>query len=220
MQASVSTTWFAWCIGFLIAPTMAKALLDPPAQGTPTAAVMLVHIGTGAFVLGWLAAGAGVVCVLARGVVVAAKSHPRAVLGPLLVPLILGFLVVAALVVLALATQLAHSAPGIAGLALIACTVLAAAFLVALGAGPAAGLRRARLTTRALRPATVLAPIVAAALMIATGSGLVAAFVADNGALLGSVVPMILALIGSGLAALVATVSSLRGVRALRSAAT
>jgi hypothetical protein len=217
MQASVATTWVAWCVGFLIAPTMAKSLLDPLAPGTPASVPLLVGIGSVAFVVGWLAVGVGVVTVLAGGVVSAAKRSPRRMLGPLLAPLVLGVLAVGGVLVLSAVVKSGYAVAWAAWTALAVWAAVTVAFLIALGVGGAVGLRRARLSPEALRPATALAPIVAVCLVVATGTGVAAAILAGNGTLLGSAVPMVLALAVAGLAAVVAMVSSTRGLGAIHS---
>ncbi|RQW94516.1 hypothetical protein, partial [Micromonospora globispora] len=89
VQAGLSATWVAWCVGMLTVPVVARALLDPPvpsATGTVRALVWgawMVMLAGGAVV-------AGCALLLARRVLVPVlRSGRRRVWRPLLPAVVL-----------------------------------------------------------------------------------------------------------------------------------
>jgi hypothetical protein len=59
LQASLATTWTAWCAGFLVAPAVNRALLDPPAPGVTGGVRALLGTAFVLFFVGWALALAG-----------------------------------------------------------------------------------------------------------------------------------------------------------------
>lgn len=81
LQASVATTWVAWCAGFMVAPTVNRAVLDPPLPGVSMVARRLLEVAQVTMFVGWgLALLAGAPLGL-RVVALAARGRDRAVLG-------------------------------------------------------------------------------------------------------------------------------------------
>ncbi|PWU53645.1 hypothetical protein DLJ46_00835 [Micromonospora globispora] len=168
VQAGLSATWVAWCVGMLTVPVVARALLDPPvpsATGTVRALVWgawMVMLAGGAVV-------AGCALLLARRVLVPAlRSGRRRVWRPLLPAVVL--------LVLDLAggggvwlLRRGHPAvwphPSIAFVAAVLGWLAGLVALAVVGAaGPPVALRRAGPPARVMRLPAVLAIGVTAAL--------------------------------------------------------
>ncbi len=223
LSASAATTWAAWCLAFCVVPAMSKALLDPPPAGPHGGIWALMNLATGFVVAGWICALTGAGALVVKALVPALRSPQRRSLLPLLPALWLGLLDGAALAAWIEASH-GHAERlvrpvGSVG-ALIAILIGFLAFLIALGTGPAATLRRLDTRLAHLKIAAVLAVPVALLLTAATACCVIAALVsAAPGAVIfgNSVVPP-LVLAFASVASLVALVSSARGVQALRRA--
>src|SRR5690242_7077585 len=53
LQATLATTWVAWCAGFLAAPAINRALLDPPTHGTTAFVRDMLDVAQALFFSGW-----------------------------------------------------------------------------------------------------------------------------------------------------------------------
>ncbi len=224
LQASAATTWVAWSAAFFVPPAMTKALLDPPPNGLAAGVRPLLNVAAGLVVVGWLCALAGALAIVVKTLVPALRSHRSRPLRPLLAALILGVADGAAMMAWIArshghAERLAH--PQHADLATVIPILIGfAAFLIALGTGPAMTLPRLDSRLAPLRIAAVMAFPVALCLAVSTALCAVAAVAsASPGAqLFGSgVIPAVLLAFAGG-ASLIALVSSTKGVRALRKA--
>lgn len=211
MQASVSTTWVAWAAGFLVAPAVNRAVLDPPLPGADSAVRALLGVAVWAFAVGWVVALLAGVPLGLRVVGIAWRRRDRTTLMLLAPSVVLLGLEASATVVLALLApgriQPVRPIPAwLVGLG--ALWLLGLACLIVSGAvGPALALGRAGCSARALKMPTVLAAPLALALAVATGASLAATVRADGGPL--TAVPVAVA----GVAAAVALTSAGRGLR-------
>ena len=222
LQASAATTWIAWCAGFLVVPAMTKALLDPPPNGPVVGTRALLAVGTVLLVLGWICALAGALPLVLKSVIPAGKTRNWRALQPLVPPLLLGLAEAATTLAWVVtsgghAEQLAHpSGPYLP--AVIPLLVGGAAFIVALGAGPATTLRRLDTSPAQLKvPATLVIPV-AIALAGLTTCCLIAALTSGmpGAQLIGSNIPVVLVLVVAVIASVAALVSATRGLRALK----
>ena len=222
LQASAATTWVAWCAGFLVVPAMTKALLDPPPNGPAAGMRGLLATATVLLVIGWLCALAGALPLVFRSVIPAWQTRNWRALRPLLPALLLGVGEVAATITWVVtsgghAEQLAHpSRPYFP--AVIPLLVGGAAFIAALGTGPATTLRRLSSSSAQLKVPAMLAIPVAIALAGLTACCLIAALTsgAPGAQLIGSNIPVALVLAVAVVSSVVALASSTRGLRALR----
>lgn len=176
LQATVATTWVALCAGFLAAPAVDRALLDPAPRIVPSAAPLL-------FTTGAMAAGLGCLLAVAAGfplfteVIGAARGEERRrIVRPLLPAMALLVVELAGLAGLALWRQsypplnANPQFPAIFTAALLVWTGGFLAMLVATGLGPALALTRAAPPARSLRLGGKLALPIAILLTIATGA--------------------------------------------------
>ena len=220
LLASVSTTWIAWCAGFLVAPAVNKALLDPPGAGTGMTVRILLYCGLGLFAVGWLLALAAAILLLVRAVLPVSRSRAWFALKPLLPAVVLGVIEAALMLALLLMSQsnaLTRN-PTIASIVLTAWLVGLAVFLGCLGIGAAVSLQRLEIKASTLQiPALLAVPL---ALVLATMSAcdIAAVIIAGDAALFGSIVPVIVVLAVAGTASMVALTSSARGIPAIRHA--
>ena len=218
VQASLATTWVAWCAGFLVAPATNRALLDPPLAGTDATVRGLLDAGTILFGLGWALALLGALPIVVRSVLPALRTPGRTALRPLLAPLLLSALVGAGLVTLVLLRHV-HRLTGAhpsGGLLVVGAVWLAGflAFVISLGLAPAAALGRLAPAAITMRlPALLLGPL-ALVLTASFAVSLSAVLGARGASLLGSPVPLVGVLVVAGAAALVACVSAARGLAA------
>lgn len=217
LQATLATTWVAWCAGFLIAPAVNRALLDPPVPGATRGVRTLLDAGYVLFFLGWALALLGAAPVVLRALVPAVRSRRWTALRPLVPAVVLGLLEAIGLVALAVTRTGDPSHPSAIA---ITCAVIwlvgFAAFVVSLGIGPAVSLARVGATTTTLRSSAFVTLPLALALVALTGCSLAAVARSGDAALVGSGVPVTLALAVACVASLVALVSSGRGLRAVR----
>lgn len=221
LQATTATTWVAWCGGFLVAPTINRALLDPPSAGASNSVRMLLNIAYVLFFVGWALVLLGAAPVVFRTVIPAVRARAWIALRPLIPALILGLLVVIGLLWLGLTSaartsQVAHPS-GLFITATVLWLIGFAAFICSLGIGPALTLSRLEPGAPVLRNTTRLTAAVALTLTALTGCSLAATLLAGDATLANSAIPVAFALGIGCLASLTAIVSSSRGIHALRS---
>jgi hypothetical protein len=221
VQASVATTWVAWCAGFLVTPAINRALLDPEPSRVPHGVLPLLNGALAAVTVS--AALIVIAAVSLLGTFVAAARRDGRVARPLWVPALACAVegAGAAGIVLWRRTyppiaQNPHFSPWFVG----ALTLWALGFVVTfvlVGLGPAVATTRAVPPIAALRLPAVLAVPVAALLAVATGMSAAAVVLMLRTAHQG-VSPVALAftafvlLIAAG-ASGVAVTSSVRGLR-------
>lgn len=215
LQASVATTWVAWCAGFLITPAVNRALLDPPTAGATGVVRSLLGVGEGLFFLGWALALLGAIPLIAASLLPAIRRHDWRALRPLLPIVLLGILEVGGALAIT-AIRVGDSQPGLAQRVALALWLMGFAALVGLlGLGPALSIERLGPPAEALRASCWLTLPLALTLTAATGCALAAAAIDHDGALFWSAVPLWMAIGVAVLASLAALTSSLRGTRAL-----
>lgn len=215
LQASVSTTWLAWCAGFLIVPAVNKALLDPPGSGTSALVRGLLHAGSALLFIGWLLALMGAAHIVVRALGPGLRSRPKFFLGPLVPVMVSGILLVLGLLALLAISHTAPSNPA-GPWALIGWSCVLIGFLMCLGVGPGVSLRRLEVPAPTLRLPARLATGLALALAAMCACCLIAVAVAGDAALDSSSFPVVIVLVIASLASVVALVSSARGIRAAR----
>lgn len=207
LQASVATTWVAWCAGFLIAPSANRALLDPPVPGANTAVRTLLHVAQWSMVAGWVLVLIGGVPLGLRVIVSAFRGRETKTLRPLWTPVILLVAEAAgAGLLVALRGDDAQQPSTAFTIIFLLWTIGFGLLVVTGGLGPAAALTRHRPDTTALRLPGLLAIGVAIALATTTVTSLAAVTVATSPALF-----TIPALVVASGASLVALTTSLRG---------
>lgn len=211
LQASVTTTWVAWCAGFMIVPAMAKSLLDQPSIGPTTPVRVLVHTGEVLLLTGWVVALLGVLLMVPRVLAPALRARPWAVVHPLLPALVLGLAVPLVLVVFVLAN--ASDEPGVPALFYLWLAGVAA-LLCCLGIGPAVSLARLAPGVAVLSLPAWLAAALSWTLALMTGCCIAAVLLAGQATLLNSPTPVIVVLAIGGMASVVGVTSSSRGIRA------
>jgi hypothetical protein len=221
LHATMATTWVAWCAGFLVAPAINRALLDPPTAGASSSARTLLNIAYVLFFVGWAFVLLGAVPVVLRAVIPALRARSWTALRPLLPALILGLVEAIGLLWLAITSggrtvQLTHPSGLVVALT-VSWLIGFAAFVCSLALGPAMTMTRLGLGARALRIPTRLTVLVALALAALTGCSLAATLIAGDARLASSAIPVACALAIGCLASLTALISSSRGVRALLS---
>jgi hypothetical protein len=220
LRASASTTWVAWCAGFLVAPAVNRALLDPVRPGVSPAVRLLTDAAYVLFFLGWALALVGVAPIGWRAVRPAVRDRQWRALRPLAPVAGLGVVEAGGLLALANshgATASAQPSPAVVGLG-VGWLIGALAFVVCLGVGPAMTLNRLRANRVILRnPALVAAPL-ALTLAGLTACSVAAVALSGHAALLGRGWPVAVALAVAGMASAVALISSARGVHAVLAA--
>lgn len=216
LQATVATTWVAWCAGFLIAPTVDRAILDPPLPGVDPSVHPLLNAANTLFGVGWLLVALATVPLVVRAVWPALRRRDWAALRPLLPTAVLGVLAALGLGALAVLRGPSPADPSVWWRVLaVLWAVCFAGFVVALGFGPAASLVRLEVSRPNLRLPAVLAVALAVVLTLLTAAAALAAATAGDGAMFGSRAPVYVGLVVAGLASLVAVVSAARGTLAL-----
>ena len=217
LQASVSTVWVAWCAGFLLAPAIDKALLDPPVPPVDATVRQLLDVSAGAFVAGWGVALVGALLLIGRSLVPALRARRWSVLCPLVPVVVLGMAQAAVLIALALETRSGGAARSPATFVLAsAWLVLLSAFLISAGRGPGVALRQLRPQAAVLRVPTLLAAVLSLCLAAMTASCAAAVLAAGRPTLMGMFAPVAAAVLVGVVASVTALVSSTRGVLALR----
>lgn len=214
LQSSAATVWVAWCAGFLIAPAVSRALLDPPTPGTTTDVRLLLTVSDVLVVVGGALALLGASPVVLRCVVPAVRARQWSVLRPLMPAMVMGLVETAGLAPLALSGS---SHVSTLGGAMALCWVIGlAAFVVCAGIGPAVAVRRVRPTVATLRPTAIAGFGVAVLMAALTACSLAAVLAAGDATLVGSRVVVDLVL---GIAVVAASVALVSGSRGLRAAA-
>jgi hypothetical protein len=221
LQATMATNWVAWCAGFLVAPAINRALLDPSTTGASSSVRTLLTITYVLFFVGWALVLLGAAPVVIRAVIPALRAGLWAALRPLLPALILGLLEAIGLLWLALtshgrAGHLTHPS-ALFFTATVLWLIGFAAFVCSLGVGPAVALARLEPDAPILRNPTRLTAPVALILTALTGCSLAATLLAGDATLASSAIPVACALAIGCLASLTALISSSRGIHALRS---
>lgn len=222
LLASISTTWIAWCAGFLVAPAANKALLDPPGPGAGMTVRVLLYSGSALFVVGWLISIAATILLLVRAVLPALRSRAWFALKPLVPAMALGAIEAAGILTLAVvghSNLVTGTQP-----TMVSTVVLAAwlaglvAFLGCLGVGAAVSLQRLEIKAWTLQIPALLAVPLALVLAIMSACDIAAVILAGDAALFSSVIPVIVVLAVAGTASVAALTSSARGIRAIRHA--
>lgn len=222
LQATLATTWVAWCVGFLVAPAVNRALLDPPVRGASASVRHLLTAADVCVAVGWSAAGLGAVVIAARAVAPALRTRDWPALRPLVPALTLGAVLAVGLLTLAWVRTgspavLRH--PSGAVIALVVIWLLGfLAFVGAVAVGPAITLARLRPPRSVLAVPVLLTAPVALALVGAVGCSTAAVATAGDAQLFASGPPVWMVLAVASGAALAAVGTSLRGLRGLRSA--
>jgi hypothetical protein len=215
LQASLATTWVAWCAGFLVAPAINRALLDPPMPGASAAVRTLLDIAYVLFFVGWALALLGAAPIVLRAVVPALRAHNWRAVRPLLPVLVLGLFEAVGLLLLALVRHGTTSTSGPSDGIAIVWLIGFAAFVASLGIGPAVSLERLGVDVRRLRMPAYLTVLLAVALSALTGCSVAAAMLAGDAVLVSSSAPVVGVLVVGSVACVAALISSVRGVRAL-----
>ena len=216
LQATVSTAWVAWCVGFMTAPAATRALLDPPVAGADQTVHTLLDVAQVAFFTGGalaFIAGFPLAIALLRP---ALRTGDRRLIAPLAPLGILGAVEAAGLGLLAILrrghppTWLHPSIPFV----LVGTLWIAGfgAFVIAGALGPPVVLTRARPDGFALRWAVAVGALVSLALLVIAGV-CVATFVIAGPGLFG--IPVIIV---AATASATAVTSGRRGVAALSTA--
>jgi len=213
LQASIATTWVAWCAGFLVAPTVTRMLDDPPVPNMTPLANHLLAISQVSWWIGGLVLLTATVPLALRSLPAALRARDRHVIAPL-VPAIALCLAelggVGAILLMRPSSPPAWSHPSAAFVGtLFAEGIGFFAFVLAAGLGPAISLTRAKPPARHMRLPAVLGTVVAAALAVTTVTSL-------GAVLLTQAAPLsILAVAVAGVSTLVALTSSTRGLKAV-----
>ncbi|WP_214323837.1 hypothetical protein [Nonomuraea sediminis] len=199
-QATLATTWVAWCAGVSSVPVLDRLLLDPPAPGTPDTVRALVSAAWWLVLAGCAVAGAAALLMTLRVLV---PARDRRLVVPLLPGGVLAGVEVVGALLLARPHQL--SAGFLAGV--LAWTAGLAATVLAVAAGPVVTLRRARPSVAVMRPPVLLAAAVTVLLCaVAVVNGVAAAMAGRT--------PVTLA--GVAVGAVAALCSSISVTRTLR----
>ncbi|MGW0203143.1 hypothetical protein [Nonomuraea sp. NPDC003201] len=154
LQATLATTWVAWCVGISSMPVLDRLLLDPPSPGTPQSVRTLMGLA------GWLVV-AGCVVAAAAAALLALRVLMPTRDRRLLLPLLPGGVLVGAEVAGALLLAQPHrlSAGFLAGV--LVWLIGLGAMVLAVAAGPVVTLRRARPPVAVMRRPVLLAGVVA-----------------------------------------------------------
>ncbi len=217
LRATAATTWVAWCAGFLVAPAVNKALLDPPVAGAHGSVRALVRAGDVLFVLGWVLALLGATPLMVRVVLPALRERQWRALRPLLPAFILGALLVIG--ALRLSGSRSATPPHLSTTTIALATgfvVMTLAFVAALGLGPAVTLHRVTAPDSSLRLAALVSAPLAFVLAALSACSLAAVLQAGRPQLFGGAAPVAAALAIAGLASVTALISSARGARVAR----
>ena len=169
LQATLATTWVAWCAGITSVPLLDRLLLDPPQPGTPHAVRALVATAWWLVLAGSAVAGAGALLLTLRILV---PARDRRLVRPLLPAALLMAAEAAGVLLLAQPHRL--SAGFLAGL--LVWVIGLGATVLAVAAGPVVTLRRARPAIAVMRSPVLLAVAVSVLLgAVAVVNGVAAA---------------------------------------------
>lgn len=213
LQASVATTWVAWCVGFLVAPAVNRALLDPPLPTVSTGVRELLSLSEVAFFGGWVVALLAGLPLGWQVLRVARQRGDRHLRRQVTAPVLLLAVELAGLGLLAWLRGPVDSAPSLP-FAVVGLVWLAgfAVLVVTGGLAPAAAVTGARLPARALGRAAVLAVVLALALAVEVGATALAVALAGQfdemllvGVLAVAAVATLVALVSSGRGAIAVT---------------
>ena len=168
LQAGLSATWVAWCVGMLAVPVVARALLDPPAPGTTGTVRTLVRCAWLVLLAGGVLAAGSALLLGHRVLLPALRSGRSRVWRPLLPAVVLLVLEAAGTGGVWLLRR-GHPAvwprPSIAFMAVVLGWLAGLVVLAVVGAaGPPVALLRAAPPVRVMRLPAVLAIGVTAAL--------------------------------------------------------
>jgi hypothetical protein len=220
LQASVSTVWVAWCAGFLLAPTIDKALLDPPGPGVDATVRRLLDVSSALLAVGWAVALAATAVIGWQALMPALRAGRWTVLRPVAPAVLLGGIEAAGLVALAWIARTDVSRPSPATITLASVWVVGLlAFLGCSGFGPAVMIRRLHPNGPVLRVATLLGAVLSLCLAAMTATSLIAVLIARDASLIGMIAPVAAVVAVGVVASSTALVSSARGLLALRSQA-
>jgi hypothetical protein len=219
LQATLASTWLAWCAGFLAAPAITRALLDAPVPGATAGVRDLLDAAQALFFVGWALALLGAAPILLRSVLPALRARSWRLLRPLAPALVLASVEAMGLLALVLTRGHTSSHPS-QPLLIIAGIWLAGfvAFMCSLGLGPVVALERLAPRVSVLRHAALLAIPVALTLTALTGCCLAAVVQSGHAAILSSEVPVAFVLAIACGASLIAVTSATRSLRAIRAA--
>ncbi|GAA3165098.1 hypothetical protein [Nonomuraea roseoviolacea] len=157
LQATLATTWVAWCAGISSVPLLDRLLLDPPPPGTPHAVRVLVSAAWWLALAGCAVAGAGALQLTLRVLV---PARDRRLVRPLLpAALLVGVEVAGALLLGQAHRPLAGFLAG-----LLAWVIGLGAMVLAVAIGPVVTLRRARPAAAVMRPSIL--PAVAVTVLL------------------------------------------------------
>jgi hypothetical protein len=210
LQASVSTTWVAWCAGFLVSPATNWALLDDPVPGATAGVRLLLQVAQIAMVLGWLLVLLAGVPLGLRVALTAFRTRDHRSLRPLWTPVALLVVEAIGAGLLVLLRGDVSTQPTRAFLMLGLLWTLGFGALVLTGAaGPALALTRARPRREFLRLPALLGVLVAVALSVASTACLAAVTAAH------AAVPLPVPIVVALGASVVALVTSARGATAV-----
>ncbi|MCQ9164207.1 hypothetical protein [Arthrobacter sp. STN4] len=215
LQATISTTWIAWCAAFLIVPALNKALLDPAGPDALAAVRGLMDAATVLLCLGGVIALLGLGLIVARVLIPALRSQARRVLVPLIPAIVLAVVVVVGFLALVLIRPEGTQAPAGLSWALTAWLLALVVFLGCLGVGPTVSLRRLDAGISTLRAPVFLGSGLAFVLTGMCGCSVVAVFLGRDAALLGSVIPVIIVVVVAVIASVIAQVSSAHGLKSV-----
>jgi MFS family permease len=212
LQASVTMTWVAWCAGFLVAPAINRLLLDPPIASVSGADRGLLDGASFLFAAGWVLALVGALVLAVRVFASTDRARRWTVARPLAPAAGLGLLD-AGLLLWVVLLRHGHPAQWTHPSALFYVVLLTwlvgfAAFVAALGLGPALTVTRSRPGSSAMVLPALLAVPVALCLAGLVATSCIAALAAGVAPLGWPVL-----LVGA-VASVVALVSSARGARA------
>ncbi|HEY8753640.1 MAG TPA: hypothetical protein VIM40_08360 [Arthrobacter sp.] len=214
LQATISTTWIAWCAGFLIVPALNKALLDPPGPDAAAAVRGLMYAATTLLLVGWAIALVGGGILVVRAVMPALRSQGRKVLCPLIPATILAVVLALGFVALESIRPEVGRPPAVLAWVFFGWLIALVVFVGCLGVGPTVSLRRLDARISTLRVPVFLSSGLALVLTAMSACGLIAVFLGRDATLLSSVLPVIIVLLISVIASVVALASSARGINA------
>jgi MFS family permease len=221
LQATVATTWVAWCAGFLIAPTINRDLLDPTPIHIPTLVPPLLSFGVIVVAVGCLLIAIAGIPVLTEIVRSAWHGQDRRILRPLILIAAFVGLEILGLIGIVLWRRTyppMQANPHFPTLLWIAVVVWAIGFLLMLasaGFGPALMITRAAPSIKVLRIGGMLALPLAMLLALATLSSFIATILMVSVERIDGITPAftIVVLAVAVVASVTALVSASRGFR-------
>lgn len=221
LQATVATTWVAWCAGFLIAPSINRDLMDPTPIHIPRLVPLLLSFGVISAAFGCLLIAIAGIPVLTEIVQSAWHAQDRRILRPLtLIATFVGLEILGliGIVLWRRAYPPMQANPHIPTLLWIAVAVWAIGFVLMLasaGLGPALMITHAAPSIKVLRIAGMLALPLASLLALATLSSVIATILMVSVERIDGIAPAftIVVLTVAVVASVTALVSASRGFR-------